>query len=73
MNGLALIGLGISIPSDTKVNNRLYYAMIVKREEQLPSTGSITNAPIVVHTIQDFYDQNPQGVRTADSMLPQCR
>lgn len=47
--------------------------MTVKREEQLPSTGSITSAPIVARTTQDLYDQNPRGVLTADSMFPQCR
>lgn len=36
--------------------------MTVKREEQLPSTGSITSAPLVARTTQDLYDQNPRGV-----------
>ncbi|KAK4375621.1 hypothetical protein RND71_006298 [Anisodus tanguticus] len=45
-----------------QVKYRLYYAMIVKREELLPSIGTIISAHIVVHIIQGLYDLNPEFV-----------
>lgn len=41
---------------------RLYYAMIVRKEDLLLSIGFTTSAPIVVHLIPGFCDSNPSQV-----------
>ena len=50
--------------SDGSCNScRFYYVMIVKRKERPPSTGSTTNALVVVPTTLEFYDSSIESIK----------
>lgn len=50
--------------SDGSCNScRLYYVTTVKRMERLPSSGSTTDALVVVPTTLEFYDSSIESIK----------